>query len=133
MGPDAPPPSSALTNLTAFAFRDTARDVHEFIQSQRRVPARVFVGADAVPPADFLVAMAAAWSFHRRQGEPLTGRAVALGHEVRILPERHVAKDTPGLFGNWIVHKAGFRAPKLVELARLQAWTLKPAIAQPQP
>jgi hypothetical protein len=41
--------------------------------------------------------------------------------------ERHVAKDTPGLFGDWVIHKAGFRAPKLVELTRLQAWTLKPA------
>ena len=40
-----------------------------------------------------------------------------------------VAKDSPGLFGGWIIHKEGFRAPKVMEIARLQAWTLKPAIA----
>jgi len=39
-----------------------------------------------------------------------------------------VAEDTPGLFGGWIVHEEGFRAPKIVALAKLQAWTLKPAI-----
>jgi len=133
MGPDAPASSSSLTNLNAFAFRDSFHDVHEFIQTRRCVPARVFVGAEVVPPADFLVAMAGAWSVHRQQGGPLAGQTVSLGRDVRILPERHVAKDTPGLFGNWIVHKAGFRAPKLVELARLQAWTLKPATARPQP
>ena len=133
MGPDGSTPASSLTTLTASAFRDVASDVHEFIQTQRRVPARVFVGAEVVPPADFLVAMAGAWAVHRQHDEPLAGPAVTLGRDVRILPERHVAKDTPGLFGNWIIHKAGFRAPKLVELARLQAWTLKPAMSQPQP
>jgi hypothetical protein len=33
------------------------------------------------------------------------------------------------LFGDWIIHKEGFRAPKVLEQARLQAWTLKPALA----
>ena len=46
---------------------------------------------------------------------------------VPILTERHVAEDTPGLFGGWVIHKENFRAPKVMQLARLQAWTLKPA------
>src|SRR5256885_3730867 len=58
-GPDsAPPPSRDQTRLDGFAFRDATRDVVDFIRQQRRVPARVFIGADAVPPADFLVALA---------------------------------------------------------------------------
>jgi hypothetical protein len=32
------------------------------------------------------------------------------------------------LFGGWIIHKEGFRAPKILEVARQQTWTLKPAI-----
>jgi len=39
-----------------------------------------------------------------------------------------LAKDTPGLFGGWIIHPENFSAPKAVEQARLQAWTLKPAM-----
>ena len=48
-------------------------------------------------------------------------------YEVR-LTARRIAKDTPGLFGGWIIHKEGFRAPKVLDVARLQAWTLKPAL-----
>jgi len=130
-GPDGPPPTSSLTNLCGLEFRAATRAVQEFIRVERQVPARVFVGAEAVPPADFLAAMAAAWSFHRQSGQPLVGQPVSLGHDLRVLPERYVAKDTPELFGNWVIHRAGFRAPKLMELARLQAWTLKPATATP--
>ena len=127
MGPEAPPPPSVLTNLDGLTFRDALGGVLAFVQSERRVPARVFVGADPVAPADFLVAMASAWLLQREQGGFSTGRTVPLGRDMRILPERHVAQDTPGLFGGWVIHKAGFRAPHLMELARLQAWTLKPA------
>jgi hypothetical protein len=131
-GPDTPPPSvSSITNLDGFAFRDTMRAVYEFIRIERRVPARVFVGAEPLPPADFLVAMASAWTIHRQTGQPLLERTLRLGRDTRVLPERHLAKDTPGLFGEWVIHKAGFRAPKVMELARLQAWTLKPATAGP--
>jgi hypothetical protein len=130
-GPDAPAPASLLTNINVSAFRTTLGDVQEFIQTQRRVPARIFVGAEVVPPADFLLAMAEAWRIRRLPGGSFAGQTVSLGREVRVLAERHVAKDTPGLFGNWVIHKAGFRAPKVVELARLQAWTLKPATASP--
>ena len=53
---------------------------------------------------------------------------VKIGRNLELLPARHVAKDTPELFGGWIIHKEGFRAPKILDIARLQAWTLKPAI-----
>jgi len=53
---------------------------------------------------------------------------VMIGKNLELLPARRVAKDTPGLFGGWIIHKEGFRAPKILEIARLQAWTLKPAM-----
>ena len=36
-----------------------------------------------------------------------------------------------GLPTEWVIHKENFRAPKLLELARLQAWTLKPALPKP--
>jgi hypothetical protein len=128
-GPDSTPPQTvAITNLDGLAFRDAARDVLEFIQAEHRVPSRVFIGADPVPPADFLVAMAAVWTSYRQRGKPTVEQSVVLGRNARILPERYVAEDTPGLFGGWVIHKAGFRAPKVMEMARLQAWTLKPAV-----
>jgi hypothetical protein len=40
--------------------------------------------------------------------------------------ERYVAIDAGKAF-SWAIHPEGFSAPNLLELARLQAWTLKPA------
>jgi hypothetical protein len=129
LGPEsAPPPPCQERRLAWTAFRDTSRDVLDFVQTQRRVPSRVFIGPDAVPPADFLLAMAGAYDGYLKHGRlPLDGE-VSLGKDPEMLPARHVAGDTPGLFGGWIIHKEGFRAPKVLEMARLQAWTLKPAL-----
>jgi hypothetical protein len=128
-GPDSPPPAGGqLTHIEWPAFRDTLRDVVDFIQTQHRVPARVFIGADAISPARFLVAMAEVYESDLHDGRLPLDEGVKLGSDPELLPARHIAKDTPGLFGGWIIHKEGFRAPKLLELARLQTWTLKPAI-----
>ena len=90
--------------------------------------AQFYALAMALGLAVFLVALAFAYDYYRTNGKlPLEGGAT-LGKNLELLPARRVAKDTPDLFGGWIIHKEGFRAPKILEVARLQAWTLKPAI-----
>jgi len=112
------------------AFRDATLDVLNFIQTEQRVPSRVFVGAEMVPPSDFLAALAATYEFFRRNGRLPIAEGVAMPKNLEITAARYIAPDTPELFGGWIIHKEGFRAPKILELARLQTWTLKPAIRQ---
>jgi hypothetical protein len=129
LGPESPAPASQQnSHLDWFAFRDATRDVIGFLKTNQRVPPQVFIGADAVPPADFLTALASACDFHRKHGTLPLQDGVTIGKNLELLPARHVANDTPGLFGGWIIHKEGFRAPKILEIARLQAWTLKPAM-----
>ena len=129
LGPDSPPPAAAAASeLDWFAFRDATRDASDFIKTTHRVPSRVFIGADPVAPADFLLALAVAHDYRRKNGKWPVEKGLPLRQNVELLPARHVAKDTPELFGGWIIHKEGFRAPKILEVARLQAWTLKPAI-----
>jgi hypothetical protein len=128
LGPDSVPPPCERNHLGWLAFRDTTRDVLNYLQTEHRVPARVFVGADTVAPADYLVALAGVYDFYRTNGKLPTDEGVTVASNVELLPARHIAEDTPGLFGGWIIHKEGFRAPKVLEVARLQAWTLKPAI-----
>src|SRR6185436_323573 len=99
-GPDSAPPSaSAKQPITWLAFRDTTLDLRDFVQTQGRVPARVFVGPDAVPPADFLFALASVYENFRANKKLPAGESVALGNNVALRPERHIAKDTPNLFG----------------------------------
>jgi len=81
-----------------------------------------------VPPADFLAALASVYEFHRKTGKLPMEEGVSLGSKVELLPVQHIAKDTPNLFGGWVIHRQGFQAPKVLEVARLQAWTLKPAV-----
>ncbi|PYI82324.1 MAG: hypothetical protein DME26_18070 [Verrucomicrobia bacterium] len=129
LGPDgAPPAAQELERLRWPAFRDAVLDVRDYIKTERRVPARVFIGPDAVPPVDFLAGLAAAYEHYRKNGVLPLQEGVTLGKNVELLPIRYIAKDTPGLFGGWVIHKEGFRAPKILEVARQQAWTLKPAI-----
>ena len=93
-----------------------------------RIPARVYFGPDAVAPADFLASLAFTFHYyHEHHALPLTNN-IALGTHFEILPARHVAQDSPDLFGGWVIHREGFRAPNILAVARLQAWTLKPAI-----
>jgi hypothetical protein len=127
LGPDSVAPVSGGSRTLPWpAFRDATLDVRDFLQNSHRIPARVFIGADPIPPADFVPAMAAAYM--AMQETHAAPQSVVLPSGVEVLTMRHVAGDTPGLFGGWIIHKQGFRAPRVVEQARLQAWTLKPAL-----
>ena len=40
--------------------------------------------------------------------------------------ENYFSTDPKGAF-SWAIHPEGFSAPELLELGRLQGWTLKPA------
>jgi hypothetical protein len=130
LGPDAPGPGPGTGRTDWLAFRDTTRDVVSFLEAEKRVPSRVFIGADAIAPADFLVALATTYDAYASTGRLPLEQRVQLGANVKLLTAQHVAADSPGLYGGWVIHKEGLRAPKLLELARLQAWTLKPALLQ---
>ena len=118
------------SHLQWAAFRDTTLDVLNFIETEHCVPSQVFVGAETVPPSDFLVALAATYEFCRKNGRLPITEGVAMPKNVELASAQHIVHDTPELFGGWIIHKEGFRAPKILEVARLQTWTLKPAIRQ---
>ena len=127
LGPDQRANAGSLQRLSWTQFRDALLDVNAFVATQQRVPSRVFIGADPIPPGDFLFALASAYQRHGKSGLLESGD-IPLGHDLPLATERYIAKDTPNLFGGWIIHKEGFRAPKILEIARLQTWTLKPAL-----
>ena len=87
------------------------------------MPDDVWLGAYNLSPQDYLATLGAvmtAWRGRDPSGVvPLrTGRFVS---------DRHVAEDSTGLW-SWVIFPEGFRAPAIMEQARLQAWTLKPAL-----
>jgi hypothetical protein len=106
------------------AFAGAIRDTAAYCRTQRRVPDEIWIGAENVSPADYLATLAATAEATMTSGqspadiERRTGQFTADGY---------VAEDSPKLWG-WIIFPEGFHAPRLMELARLQAWTLKVAV-----
>jgi hypothetical protein len=117
------PPLRAPVATDWSQFYRTTLDVADFLKKQGRVPAVVWLGSTPVPPEAYLVALArVALQLHagprpeRDEIKPVTFGAA-----------KYVSDDRPGLWG-WVIFPPGFHAPELMELARRQAWTIKPAV-----
>jgi peptidoglycan/xylan/chitin deacetylase (PgdA/CDA1 family) len=121
--------SSELTDDVTVAwsqFSRTVLDVAGSLEKNGQIPNVVWLGSTPVPPESYLVALA--------QTTRTLLSANALPDSVTLRPARlaaarYVADDSPSLW-DWIIFPEGFDAPHLMVLAKLQAWTLKPAIIQ---
>ena len=130
LGPVETPPPGHDLELPWPAFRDAVLETDQEMRIRGHVPARIFVGATPLAPADFLRAAAAVVAGMLQSDAsqtPMFPARVAVPGGTAVATERFIAKDSPELFGGWVIHPPGFRAPRVMELARLQAWTLKPA------
>ena len=108
-------------------FARTVLDVSHFLDRNQQIPNAVWMGSAAVSPESYLVALASATPILLRKQPP--------PESVKILPAelaaaQFVAKDSIAIW-NWPIFPQGFHSPHLMELARLQAWTLKPALLPP--
>jgi len=102
-------------DIARAAFERAKADAAGFIRASRRLPAEVWVGSEKLSLADFAATLAGdsgAANVAVRRGNPEM--------------ERYISADAAGSF-KWPIHPEGFQAPELLEMARWQAWTLKPA------
>jgi hypothetical protein len=102
--------------IPAAAFRKAVADTADFVRKFKRLPNEVFVGAERLSLADFAATLAGGFN---ARGEV----QVARGH---IEFDRYFGTDGRKCF-DWIIHPEGFDGAPLLELGRLQGWTLKPA------
>ncbi len=115
------PSEPGRTTLTASqiarpAFDRAKGDTVAFIHATGRLPAEVWIGSHTLSLPDFAATVAGdsgAASVSPRKGNPEM--------------EKYVSTDATGSF-DWLIHPEGFEARHLLDLARLQAWTLKPAV-----
>jgi hypothetical protein len=107
-------------------FSRTSVDISEFLERNRSIPNVVWFGSNAVTPESYLMALGGV------ARELASGRQPP--HSIQILPAelaaaRWVAKDSPSIW-EWPIFPPGFHSAHLMELARLQAWTIKPAVLE---
>jgi len=123
-------PSRASVQLTGqfevpwYNFSRTVSDVSDALAKTGQVPYPVWVGSTAVPPECYLVALAHVAATLLDSGK--TPATVAMG-PAKLATSQYVAKDSPHLW-DWPIYHPGFNGTHILELARLQTWTLKPAI-----
>jgi hypothetical protein len=99
-------------------------DVNEFLEKRREIPNAVWFGSTSVTPEAYLLALASVTQMLIANGDP--------ADSVNVLPAKldaaqWIASDSPSLW-KWPIFPPGFHSPHLMELARLQAWTIKPAV-----
>lgn len=132
LGPVEAPARTLPAGVVAWSdFRQAVLDVQGFLLREHRVPARVQIGPDAVSPGVFLGRLAFLFRYQRQFGSLGGLDALGISAAVGLAVESRVAKDSPGVFGGWVIHRSDFRAPKILDQARLQSWTLKPALRAP--
>lgn len=124
-GPSSPPPVlKDAIRVPLAQFLSAVVDVRNFLSSEHRVPQAVWLGSIPVAPEEYLVALAEI-STRSLAGEALP-QFVTIA-PAQLIAADHIAADSVKLW-DWPIFPEGFHAAQLMELARLQAWTLKPAI-----
>jgi hypothetical protein len=116
-GPDQRGETSAgiASTIPRWLFDKTKADAKAYIETHGKLPSYVWAGNDSLSLADFAATLASA---------PATGSVPVRKGD--LLTEQRIAKDA-GKAYNWVIHAKGFAPADLLDLARLQAWTLKPA------
>jgi peptidoglycan/xylan/chitin deacetylase (PgdA/CDA1 family) len=120
-------PATGGTRSSSFrwsAFAQAIRDTSDYCRSSHRLPDEVWIGAESLSPADYLATLARTVEDLIASGKTPSEVIRREGH---YTADRYVAEDSPDLW-SWVIFPEGFHAPRIMELARLQAWTLKPAV-----
>jgi hypothetical protein len=116
-GPSARKPTTYTgKTIPRAAFERAKSDAAGFIRTHKALPAAVWVGSSFLSLADFTATLAS------DDGASL--EVPVLRGELAF--EKHFAQDARRAFG-WAIHPEGFAPEELLELGRLQGWTLKPA------
>jgi hypothetical protein len=105
------------------AFQRATADAADFVRRAHRLPNEVFIGSQTLSLPDFAATLAGSIL------QPVADVAVVHG---RIEFDRYFATDPVKPF-NWVIHPQGFDGAPLLEMGRLQGWTLKPARLGAQP
>ncbi len=98
------------------AFERARVDAAGFIRANKRLPASVWIASEKLSIGDFAATLAA---------DDGTASTVPV-RRANLEFEKYISNDPQGAFA-WVIHPEGFAAPELLEMGRLQAWTLKPA------
>ncbi len=125
-GPASPPQRFITAGTFSWdALQEASRELVAIVQATKQLPSLVWVGGRPVRPEDFAVTLAEVVVCGRYSGDSPMQRG-------ELEAKKYVADDSSRLWG-WVIFPPGFDAPHMMEIAKLQAWTIKPAVLRKQP
>jgi hypothetical protein len=116
-------PLSAKLVVPWDQVRHAVLNVQDGLDKSGQIPNVIMLGNQSIPPESYLVGIAQAAQILMQTAQLPDSIAFA---PARLAAADYVADDSPDLW-DWVIFPHGFHAPKLMSLAKLQAWTLKPA------
>jgi hypothetical protein len=117
------------TELVLSDFLAAAEDVSRFISKKGCLPSSIRInGSVELAPSDFLATLAGLCLLLIR-GKPL-GKYVQLRRARMILEEKFIDARAFERACQWPILPQGFSAPGILDQAKLQTWTLVPAISR---
>ena len=123
-GPSASSPAIAAPLKASWGqVAQAVLNVQDELDKTGEIPSAIRIGDQSIPPASFLVGIAQAAKSLIEQARAPESLTFA---PARLAAGDYVADDSPTIW-DWPIFPRGFHAPNLMSLARLQAWTLKPA------
>jgi len=106
------------------AIQQAAQELLDTVYATKQLPSIIWVAGEPMRPEDFAVTLASLVAAERYSGNiPM--------RQGELEARQYVADDSPRLWG-WVIFPKGFDAPRMMEIARLQAWTIKPAALRKQ-
>ncbi len=122
-GPSEPGPLPGNAQTTTWSqLQRTASDVAEYMQLHHRIPSTVWLGSTGISPEAYLATLARIIPALNAGNIPQTVQV----QQAILGTTAYITEDSEELWG-WLFPK-GWHAPALMQLAKLQAWTIKPAI-----
>ncbi len=108
------------------AFAEAVRETTAFYRAHNRMPAEIWFGVESLSPQDYLATLAEVIGEIAVSGKKPELVKVRAGN---FTSDQYVSADSTKLW-DWPILPENFQAPRIIELGRLQAWTLKPALRQ---
>jgi len=125
LGPLSKKKTNAPPTLLSKALLEASRNVLRIMGTEGYVPSEIVVGKSILTPEDYLVTLSSLL-VQILQGNRLPDKVrVRRG---RLAEKEHINCRAFKKASRWIVLPTHFSAPRILEQALLQSWTLKPAI-----
>jgi hypothetical protein len=115
--------SELLNTVKLEEFLKASYEVKLFIELNNRIPEFIEINGVKISPVDFLASEAELYMKIYSGEEPEDVELI----EGRFEPDRYVSLEGAKDCWRWAIFPKDFEAWRLVEMAKLQTWTIKPA------